>query len=336
MPPSARILSAVSAARSTLMSAHTTVAPTPASMRALAAPIPLPAPVITATRPVRSKLSRGSFMTPPVLRGPHRRTRRRGSGGPRRPGGCRRAGDRARAGRRPARASARSSPSAMQLERGVLHRARGGRRASRRDGSASPRRRAAVTGLVTTIGVSGMPLAHDAEERHGVARGTARRENGMRRPAVRAVRDRDHVGVERGDLLGRHDLAACRARVAEVDDVEPVRRDRRPPATRRPVPTRSSPRRSSRRTRASAVCGGRGLDRAADPGDREHDGCIPSGRYTIDALRRESPPPSVEPDRAVAERPRPARRRARRRARTRERRARARRRGSRGRRCAVV
>ena len=53
-------------------------------------------------------------------------------------------------------------------------------------------------------------------------------------PAVRAVRDGDDVGVERGDLLGRRQLAARRARVPEVHHVESVssRRDGRPRARR--------------------------------------------------------------------------------------------------------
>ena len=93
----------------------------------------------------------------------------------------------------------------------------------------------------------------------------------MRRPAVRAVRDRDDVGVERGDLLGRRDLAPGGAGVAEVHDVEAERAtgDRGPRADR--TATRSSPRRSSRRTRASAAGAGAGSIAPPTPRDRVHD-----------------------------------------------------------------
>ena len=75
----------------------------------------------------------------------------------------------------------------------------------------------------------GMALADHVDERpdrrsHHVDR--------MRRarPAVRAVGDRDHVGVQRCDLLGRCQLATRRARVPHVHDVEAVLAsgDRRP------------------------------------------------------------------------------------------------------------
>ena len=48
---------AVSAAAAPLMSAQTTVAPAPASTSAVVRPMPLPAPVTRATRPVRSNAS---------------------------------------------------------------------------------------------------------------------------------------------------------------------------------------------------------------------------------------------------------------------------------------
>ena len=72
-------------------------------------------------------------------------------------------------------------------------------------------------------------------------------------PAVGAVRDRDHVGVELGDLLGRRDLAACRTGVPEVHDVEPVLASGDGGPRSRRSATRSTLPRSSRRTRASAA-----------------------------------------------------------------------------------
>ena len=54
VPPSARIFAAVASAPSALRSAATTDAPAPASTSAVAAPMPLAAPVMTATRPDRS------------------------------------------------------------------------------------------------------------------------------------------------------------------------------------------------------------------------------------------------------------------------------------------
>ena len=113
------------------------------------------------------------------------------------------------------------------------------------------------------------------------------------------MRDRDHVGVELGDLLGRRDLAACRPRVTEIDDVELVvvpghgrpraDRSRCDPAFRDRVAVREPPRLRGRR-----------LDRSADGADRTHDRLhtlreIDDGALVgIDAAES-------EPDRAVAE-----------------------------------
>src|SRR5580704_15263396 len=57
-PPWPRIAAAVSDAVALLMSAQTTVAPAPASTSAVVRPIPLPAPVTKATRPVKSNALR--------------------------------------------------------------------------------------------------------------------------------------------------------------------------------------------------------------------------------------------------------------------------------------
>ena len=57
-PPWPRMAAAVSDAVALLMSAQTTVAPAPASTSAVVRPMPLPAPVTRATRPVRSNALR--------------------------------------------------------------------------------------------------------------------------------------------------------------------------------------------------------------------------------------------------------------------------------------
>ncbi len=57
-PPWPRMAAAVSDAVALLMSAQTTVAPAPASTSAVERPMPLPAPVTRATRPVRSNALR--------------------------------------------------------------------------------------------------------------------------------------------------------------------------------------------------------------------------------------------------------------------------------------
>ena len=57
-PPWPRMAAAVSDAVAPLMSAQTTVAPAPASTSAVVRPMPLPAPVTRATRPVRSNALR--------------------------------------------------------------------------------------------------------------------------------------------------------------------------------------------------------------------------------------------------------------------------------------
>ena len=57
-PPWPRMPAAVSDAVAPLMSAQTTVAPAPANTSAVERPMPLPAPVTRATRPVRSNACR--------------------------------------------------------------------------------------------------------------------------------------------------------------------------------------------------------------------------------------------------------------------------------------
>ena len=143
----------------------------------------------------------------------------------------------------------------------------GGRPAWRRAGWRWPRRRGGRHGLTTTIGVSGWPWRDDVEKGVVARHASWRREWGVRVQQLVPWLERDDVGVERRDLLRRDDLASGRTGVAEVDDVEPVRRagDRGPgprPARRPP-----SPRRSSRRSTASGAGWG-GLDRAADGGHR--------------------------------------------------------------------
>ena len=84
------------------------------------------------------------------------------------------------------------------------------------------------TGLATTMGVSGWPWrtmsrkAPRGLEHHARAVGGAR-------PAVGPVRDRDDVGGQGGHGLGAGDLAARRARVAQVDEVEAVAAGRHDP-----------------------------------------------------------------------------------------------------------
>ena len=141
--------------------------------------------------------------------------------------------------------------------------------ATRRSSSVAPRRFGVASasgrriGLVTTIGVSGCP----ARTRSRKARGLLAEHRGRERdaaPAVGAVRDRDHVGVERGELLGRHDLAARRPGVA--------RGSRRRGRSRRPATAGHAPDRPARdpalgdrvAVREPPRLRGRGLDRAAE------------------------------------------------------------------------
>ena len=66
-----------------------------------------------------------------------------------------------------------------------------------------------------------MPLPDDHQERlqpgpdHSDAHGGAG-------PTVGAVEDRDDIGGQDSELLGRGDLAASRPGITQVDDVEPV------------------------------------------------------------------------------------------------------------------
>ena len=157
-----------------------------------------------------------------------------------------------------------------------------------------------------------MPLAHDRQEGTGVL---AEQRGGERdaRPAVRAVRDRDHVGVELGDLLGRR-----RSRRGPNPRTRGSRRRARirAPATAGhapTAPTRSSPPRSSRRTRASAVCADAGSMVPPTAAMACTTGRMPSGRYTTSAHVR-SVAAQREPHGRVAEDRRSARRPASRRA----------------------
>ena len=135
--------------------------------------------------------------------------------------------------RRPARASSASSPSAMRSS--VASSIAAAQVVERRPETV--RRRLGVgpqsPGSPPRSECPGCPSRTMRRNASGVL---AEQPGGERDagPAVRAVRDRDHVGVELGDLLGRHDLAARRARVPEVDDVELVLApgDRRPRADR--------------------------------------------------------------------------------------------------------
>ena len=141
-----------------------------------------------------------------------------------------------------------------------------------------------ITGLATTIGVSGWPW-RTTSRKAAVSRAHHVRAERDAGPAVRAVGDRDDVGVERGDVLGRHDLAAGRARVAHVHDVEAGGRARRSPA-RRP-PARRHPALGDRvAVRDPPGLRRRGLDVAADALDREHRGLHALGQVDDRALAR--------------------------------------------------
>jgi hypothetical protein len=63
-PPASPMPAATFSAAGTSMSPHTMEAPAAASTWAVARPIPLPAPVTKATRPVRSKAERTSMEAP--------------------------------------------------------------------------------------------------------------------------------------------------------------------------------------------------------------------------------------------------------------------------------
>ena len=271
------------------MSAHTTVAPASANRLAMARPRPRPAPVTMATGRRGRTLRRSWSWRPSVRPSPsacrqcrgdsRRRTPPRGSGGRDRRDGRR------RAGRRPQIRSPTGDQRERARRRRRCARAATSSIATRRSASVAPR------SVGRRLGVGAEDRAGDHDRRVGVTGadeveegvGLRAEHRGRERdaaPAVGAVRDRDDVGVERGELLGRRRSRPGRTRRTRGS---PRRGRSCRPATAGHAPTGpvaiqpsaiESPYASHRGSR------GRRLDRAAERahGPRARSvACLPAG-----------------------------------------------------------
>ena len=152
----------------------------------------------------------------------------------------------------------------------------------------------------------GVTAPDQGEERPG---GLAEQGRGERdaRPAVRAVRDRDHGRGQPGELLRGHQLAACRAGVAEIDDVQAgvASGDRGP----RGGGARRHPSLGDRvAVGQPAGLGRRGRDRTAERGDGLDDGPHALGEVHdhplvgVAAAEAQARRPLAEPGRGLVDR----------------------------------